>query len=395
VVAAQAQATRSFRVALAFVLAAVVTSVVPHDTGAWLPLHLLLAGALVVAISGATLFFAVTWSAAPAPDDRTVASQRWTTAVGAGGIAAVRELDAPVALLAVAGAAFVVGLLLLAGLLAVTVRRGVQRRFDVAASWYLAAVACGLAGAGLGIAMGADAGSVAHLRNAHVVLNLLGLVGLVVGGTIPFFVATGARVKLSPRATAGPLAALLAWQAVAVAITAASLAAGHPGVAAGGLAAYAAGIAALVGTLPALGAKQLRWAGPRLVQLLAGVTWWSVGVVAAAVASATGHAPLSERTVVVIAVFGYGQVLWASLAYLLPVLRAGGHERLSAGFATTRSWVALAAANLGGLALVAGLPKVAAGLVAVWVLDAGGRVARLSRGGSAAPAAGPSPGSTG
>jgi hypothetical protein len=99
--------------------------------------------------------------------------------------------------------------------------------------------------------------------------------------------------------------------------------------------------------------------------------------------------------VVVIAVFGYGQVLWSSLAYLLPVLRAGGHERLSAGFATTRSWVALAAANLGGFALVAGLPRVAAGLVAVWVLDAGVRVARLSRGGSAAPVADPSPGSTG
>ena len=80
--------------------------------------------------------------------------------------------------------------------------RGVQRRFDTAARWYLAGLACGLAGAGLGIAMGTGIGSAADLRDAHVALNVLGLVGLVVGGTVPFFVATEARVKLSPRATA-------------------------------------------------------------------------------------------------------------------------------------------------------------------------------------------------
>ena len=40
---------------------------------------------------------------------------------------------------------------------------------------------------------------------------------------------------------------------------------------------------------------------------------------------------------------GYVQILVASLAYLAPVLRGGGHVRLSAGFATTRSWLALTA----------------------------------------------------
>ncbi len=144
-----------------------------------------------------------------------------------------------------------------------------------------------------------------------------------------------------------------------------------------GLAAYAAGIVGIAATLPRLGAKQLRWAGPRLVQLLAGLAWWAGAVAAAAVGAAGGSRPLGETTLVVLVVFGYGQILAASLAYLLPVLRAGGHERLTAGFATTRSWVALAAANAGALALVAGLPAVAGALVAVWVLDAASRVVRL------------------
>lgn len=377
VVVAQAQAARSFRLVFAFVAAASVAAVVPHDTGAWLPLHLLLAGAMVVAISGATLFFAVTWSSAPAPPDRIVALQRWMVAAGAAGVAASRELDAPVGVLGVAGSTFVAGLVLLAVLLATTVRRGVQRRFDVAAGWYVVALWCGLAGSVVGIVMGVRSGSVADLRDAHVTLNVLGLVGLVIGGTVPFFVPTEARMKLSPRATARPLLALLAWQFAAVAGTAGAFAAGRPGLAAVGLAAYAAGIVGIAATLPRLGAKQLRWAGPRLVQLLAGLAWWAAAVAAAAVDAAGGSRPLGETTLVVLVVFGYGQILAASLAYLLPVLRAGGHERLTAGFATTRSWVALAAANAGALALVAGLPVVAGALVAVWVLDAASRVVRL------------------
>jgi hypothetical protein len=49
--------------ALLFAVSAGVATVVPHRTGAWLPLHLFLVGALLLAISGTTRLFAVTWSA--------------------------------------------------------------------------------------------------------------------------------------------------------------------------------------------------------------------------------------------------------------------------------------------------------------------------------------------
>lgn len=43
---------------------------------------------------------------------------------------------------------------------------------------------------------------------------------------------------------------------------------------------------------------------------------------------------------------GYAQILVASLAYLGPVLRGGGHRRLTEGFAITGSWPSLAAGNI-------------------------------------------------
>jgi hypothetical protein len=59
-----------------------------------------------------------------------------------------------------------------------------------------------------------------------------------------------------------------------------------------------------------------------------------------------------------LAVGGLAQILVASLAYLGPVLRGGGHERLTQGFALTRSWPGLALANvaaacLGGVVVAA------------------------------------------
>src|SRR5690606_15612918 len=100
-------------------------------------------------------------------------------------------------------------------------------------------------------------GAGGDLRRAHLVLNLLGLVGLVIGGTLPFFAATEARTRMSPRATAGPLAVLGAWQVLAVVVAAAGLAADHRVAAAAGLGGYAAGLVALAGVLPAVRSKQL------------------------------------------------------------------------------------------------------------------------------------------
>ncbi|MFP3901386.1 MAG: hypothetical protein ACLFXM_11055 [Acidimicrobiia bacterium] len=373
--AVRAQARPTLRLAVLFAVAAAVAAAASPSTGRWLPLHLFLAGGLGLAISAATQQFAVTWSAGPAPPRVAAQAQRWSVALGAAGVTAAREADLPWAVLAVAGGAFIAGLAGLAVLLVASVRRGAERRFDVALGWYLGALACGVAGGTIGIVIAG--GSPGDLRGAHVVLNLLGLVGLVIGGTVPFFVATEARTRMSPRATDRRLTALLAWQLAAVAVAAGGLAWAQRWAAVTGLVAYVAGLVGLAAALPAVGGRQVRWAGPRLVQLLAGLAWWVGAVAAAAVAAARGRTPLAGDALIVLVVAGYAQVLWGSLAYLLPVLRAGGHHRLTAGFAETRSWVALVAANLAGVALVLGEGRLAAVLVGVWLLDALWRVVRV------------------
>ena len=86
---------------------------------------------------------------------------------------------------------------------------------------------------------------------------------------------------------------------------------------------------------------------------------------------------LADRWPVVLAVAGYGQILWGSLAYLLPMLRGGGPERLAEGFAATRSWFGLVAIDGSGLAIALGFPAVAGAGMAAATIDAMWRAARV------------------
>jgi len=336
--------------------------------GPWLALHLVLAGALVLAISGVSLMLTVTWSAAPAPPDRWVHAQRLLVAVGAAGVALGRHAELPVGVVAAAGTAHLAGLLLLAGLLWVTVRSGVERRFDAAVVAYEGALASGVVGVGIGITMAVDAPSAA-LRSTHVAVNLLGLVGLVVGGTLPFFAATVGRSRLAAHATATRLLFTTGALAGALVVAAVGLASEEAGLAQAGLVAYGATVLAVISVMPRPTRRQLRWAGPRLLGLWAGALWWVVALVALAADVGRGSLPLSGPWVTVLVVAGYLQILWGSLAYLVPMLRGGGHEQLGAGFATTRSWLGLAAANAAGVALAVDAGPLAVAALVVWGVD--------------------------
>jgi nitrite reductase (NO-forming) len=371
-----AQARAALRLAAAFALAAAAAVVVPHRTGAWLPLHLFLVGTLLLAISAATRLFTVTWSASDPVAGPLVAAQRWLVALGAAGLAIGRERSLPTAALALAGVSVTTGLVLLGGLLAVEARRARVRRYHPAVHAYLVAVAAGVVGTGLGAAMVTGR---AGLRDAHVIVNVLGLVGLVVAGTLPFFTATQARMKMHPRATPRRLHANLLVLAASVAVAATGAAVGRPGVVAVGLAGYAGGLVHLATTVPRPGRKQLRWAGPRLAQLGAGFGWWTATVAAAAGHAATGRPPFPEATVGALVIGGYLQILLASLAYLGPVLRAGGHVRLTAGFATTRSWLSFVAGNVAASAWVAGATTVARGALVLVAVDTAIRAVALAR----------------
>lgn len=370
VAAVHRQSRPTLGLAAAFSIAAGVATALPHRTGAWLPVHLFLLGGVLLAISAATQLLAVTWGAAPAPADRPVAVQRTLIVVGVAGLASARELAWPTPFLAAAGLAVVGGLLLLGALLWQLRAAAIQDRFAPVVDHDLSALAFGVAGSVAGVLLATGLGPVdaGRLRAAHLTVNLLGLVGVVVAGTLPWFVATSAKVRVSPRATATRQRGNLLLLVVATTTAVAGELFDNRVMSSVGLAGYAVGLVGVVALLPRLRAKQLRWAGPRLIQILAGTTWLT-----ATVAVAVAHGTLTSRAVLVLVVGGYGQIVAGALAYLGPVLRGGGHERLSAGFRLTRSWLGLAAGNVAALAAALALPALLRAAVVVWVVDAGVR----------------------
>lgn len=372
------QTRRSLRLAAGFVLVAPIAAVVPHATGAWLPLHLFLVGGLLGAISVVTQLLAVSWSASPAPPPKMAGAQRWLLALGAGTVALGRELPAR-ALVVAGGSAVIIALLVLGANLVRIRSRATNDRFHPAIDAYILAVTAGVAGTPIGIALavggaGSDSGM---LRDAHLTLNLFGLVGIVIVGTLPYLIATQARTKMSSRATPRRLRTLTIGLGVATAVTVAGYLTGRPGVAAAGLGAYALGVAATLLLLPMLRRRQLAWAGPRLLQLGTGVAWWVVTTVILAV-EVLAELPDRGGVLRAMAIGGFAQILLASLAYFGPVLRGGGHERLSAGFALTRSWPSLFAANTAAAgALTDHTPLMATGL-AVWTAEVAARAGRFA-----------------
>ncbi len=79
-------ASSSFRAAALFGLVAIVWAgwVLIRGGSWWGPLHAFLAGTVLLAISGATQMFTITWSAAPAPRAGLATGQRWAVAGGVG-----------------------------------------------------------------------------------------------------------------------------------------------------------------------------------------------------------------------------------------------------------------------------------------------------------------------
>jgi nitrite reductase (NO-forming) len=374
-----AQARQSLCIAGGFVLAAVVAALIPHRTGDWLPLHLFLIGGVLSAICGATQLLAVTWSAAPAPKPIPAAVPRWGLALGAAGLALTRELGAPVAAIAASGMLVTGALLALAVLLVQVRAKALHRRFHPAIDGYLAAVAVGVGGtiAGLLLATNSSGEHAERLRAAHVVINLLGLVGLVIAATIPYFAATQLRTKVSRRATPFAVRAVVAVLGAAAVTTAGGCLFGRAEIVRIGFAASALGVAALFALLPPLHRKQLGWAGPRILQLFSGMLWWAA-ITGLLAASATDGEPLRESLLLALVIGGYAQILLGSLAYFGPVLRGGGHRRLTDGFLVTRSWLSLVAGNCAAVAALTQHDGALQAILVVWGVDLLVRALRLA-----------------
>jgi hypothetical protein len=376
VVDVHAQARHGLLVAAGFVAAAGVAGITRVGADWWLPLHLFVVGGLLSAISAATQMLAVTWSAAPATGPLVAAAQRWALAVGAIALVVGRETG-QTWLFTAGGFMVVTAMLGLASMLIRIRRQAVTPRFAPAIEAYVAAAVVGATGMSIGILLGTDrAGARAgDLRNVHLVLNVFGLIGLIIAGTLPYFAATQVRSRMSPRATPAAMRVTFGALAVATAVAATGHLIDRSGIVAGGLITYVLGLLAIAAMLPVYALRRLRWGGPRVVQLAAGLGWWAAMTVALVIAAIreTGDRAILQALVV----GGFAQILVASLAYLGPVLRGGGHRRLTAGFAVTRSWVSLAAGNAAALAALLGHGSIFAVALAIWLTDIVIRAGRL------------------
>lgn len=370
-----AQTRITVRLALLMIVVAALCAVLVDQR--WLALHIFFAGTVMLAISGVSVMLTVTWSAAPAPPNALMTAQRIAIGAGALGIGFGRHFSWGDAVVGGAAALYLVGLLLLAWALFDAARSGTQRRFDPAIAAYFAAIAAGVAGVIVGAWMAIDQVNIC-LRSAHTTANLLGLIGLVVGGTMPFFAATVGRSKMAPHATQPRLFTSLAWQVVALGVAMGGLVLEQHVVAGIGFLLYVAGIATILHVLPRPTKRQLQWAGPRVIALWLGGVWWAISLVMTATTALQQKPVFVDQWVAVLAIAGYGQILWGSLAYLLPMLRGGGHERLSEGFAATRSWFGLALVNLAGISLSISLPSpISMVLIAAWIGDSAWRAMRI------------------
>ncbi|HEX5630856.1 MAG TPA: hypothetical protein VFY15_04280 [Acidimicrobiia bacterium] len=372
-------ARAAFRLGAGFLLWAVAWAVViaaGDDPTWWGPLHVFVTGTVLLAISGATQLFSTTWSASSPPDRRLGAIQRWTLAAGAIGVVVgySRRLD----WLLVPGAILVaLGLALLGGMLVGVVRRSLLRRFDWATRFYLLALGCGLVGVTLGGVVGAGAAGASHLdlRTAHMHLNLVGLVGFTIVGTIPTLLPT----TVHHRMVSGKELKLSFLGSVVAAIAMASGAIFGPvPVGFGAAVAALAGGTILGGVVLRLGVARVFGAGFPASMIVTGAIWL-VGWAAhqAYVLIASGHRVFAAATA--IGVCGVALVLFGSLAYLVPVL-AGPGERLGANFARMRrsGWVRMLLGNAVPVAVVVGLPAaVAVSIGAAFVADFALRVIRV------------------
>lgn len=368
-------------VAAGFVAAALGSLALPEPArlGAWLPLHLVLAGGAGVAIGSAMPFFSAALSAAPPAPARLRIATLALLAGGALGVAS-RAVVAGGPLPVLGGISYLAGIV---GLFAATflpLRRALGPRRPLVSLAYGVALADVLAGVALGtLFLGGwlpVVGSWAGLKPAHAWLNLLGFVSLVVTGTLIHLLPTVLGGRMLPRTSS------------AVAVT--GLVVGTPLVALGfaisGGPGPAADLIARSGALVALaGAVGLarfartavrgrgRWTTDagwhRLTSwsLLAAVGWFALAMTLAAgrvlVAGATPDGWSVLDVGVPLALGWVVQALVASSSHLLPSIGPGGpaaharQRRLLGRAATPR----LLAFNLGTALLAAGLPTGLAG----------------------------------
>lgn len=354
--------------------------------GLWLPLHLALAGAVSVSISGNMLAFVSALTASPDPARVLILAQFALVNLGAALAAAGYPTRHP-GLVAWGGGLFAAGIAVLAGDVLGRWRRALFRRHRVPVFLYGTAVACMLAGAGLGAALGSgaiqDPGAFLGLRQAHMTLNVLGWASVTIAGTLVTFLPTVLRVRMPVR-HGGVTAAMLAGGVV---VLAGGLAARLRPVSVAGALAYWVGAVGLGWMTFRVARAPRRWPiSVTAKHLVAGVGWFLGGTTALAANLAVPGGSFDAFREVFLVAFVGGfviQTLLGAWQYLLPMGRLGHPDERRRFLAAVEYGgnLQVGAVNLGLVLLVlrsAGMAPEPAGAAGA-VLALGGGAAALGK----------------
>ncbi len=365
--------------------------------GAWVPLHLALAGAATTAIAALLPFFAVTLAAARPAHPLVRIGGIVLVGAGAVGVIVVRDVSTggPAGIV-VAGGSFLAGLGCVAAAAFLPLRRALGVRRALVERAYIVALANVAVGATLAIlmlagdeAIGARWGA---LKPAHAWLNLVGFAGLVIVASVTHLAPTVAGGRIRPRRSSRVAVVGLAAGAPLVAIGYASEA--GPIVQAGALIVIAAAIGLMVhaqdvhlDVTPGRWTTHHGWHRMSTLALLGGQAWIGIGLtLGASLAFIRGASPTGWSIAMLIGplvIGGVVQTLIGAATHLVPAIGPGRPERHAAqrevlGRAAT---VRLVALNLGAALVTWGnLPgssgiHVAGGAVAVGLAIASTAVA--------------------
>jgi hypothetical protein len=311
-----------------WLLAAALALLLPASTrlGYWLPLHLALAGAVSVAISGNMATFAWTLTATPSGDPWIARTQLSLITAGAALIAAGYP-KARTALVAIGGACFVGAAVLLLLILWSAWRRSLNRRHGFPMVMYALAVGSVIAGGTIGAVLGTGAAAASRfdrLRDAHMALNVLGWASLTIIATLTTLLPTVLRLRM-PRWNQWRAGILLT---VGLAALVAGLGTGARSIAALGALAYWIGglqVAALV--VRGVSAPR-NWPAPAAARhMILGFVWFVAGGAALTWATVTGSFDAFIPSFEVMFVCGWLiQTLLGSWSHLLPTMRSGSPD---------------------------------------------------------------------
>ena len=346
------------------------------DVDPWLPVHLLLLGAVSNAILVWSSFFAEALLRLPDRGDRRPEASRLVLFNG-GAVTVVAGMTADQWAVVVVGAVLAAAAAVWHGTdLLRRMRRSLPSRFGATVRYYVVASAMLPLGVALGVVMAhADLDDEQHARVvlAHVALNVLGWIGLTVLGTVVTLWPTMLHTQVADGAERAARRALPVL-AVAVLVLATGALVGSTAVAVAGLLGYVAGLVLNGRAL----AQEARRRPPRTYATLsvaAAYLWLTATVLALAVVVATAGswaraAELADRLGAPLLVGFAAQLLVGALSHLVPVVLGGGPTaaRATGGVLDTAARSRVVVVNVGVLVAVCPVPDAVRNVVSAVVL---------------------------